>query len=80
MQFPDDPTRLPHLLEQEVQSLAHIIVFSMRLFAEGVAQEDAVPSACRAMRRCVTAAVTHYVEWLNNEKPRAMMVVVYNRA
>lgn len=34
MKFRDNPSRLPHLLEQETQSAAQLLVFAFRLYAE----------------------------------------------
>lgn len=34
MKFRDNPSRLPHLLEQETRSAAQILVFGFRLFSE----------------------------------------------
>ena len=34
MRFRDNPARLPHLLEQETQSAAQILIFGFKLYAE----------------------------------------------
>jgi hypothetical protein len=34
MKFRDNPSRLPHLLEQETQSAAQLLAFAFRLYAE----------------------------------------------
>ena len=56
MKFRDNPARLPHLLEQETQTAAQLLVFAFRLYAEegtGGLGDEKSKLAEPIIKRCV---------------------------